>query len=137
MTDFKKIFIDTAPIIYYLQKNELYYDTIRCFWQKHEFATYLTSTITLTEYLIYPYRQKNIKLIQNFFSFIENMDIEIIDIDTDIAKKAALIRAEYPFFKTMDSLQLATACCSGCDLFLTNDKQLRQFTEIKCKLLAE
>ena len=26
MTDFRKIFIDTAPIIYYLQNNELYYN---------------------------------------------------------------------------------------------------------------
>lgn len=32
----------------------------------------------------------------------------------------------------MDALQLSTACLTGCDLFLTNDKQLRQFTEIKC-----
>ena len=43
-----------------------------------------------------------------------------------------LIRAEYKFFKSMDALQLATACINKCDLFLTNDKQLKQFKEIKC-----
>ena len=32
----------------------------------------------------------------------------------------------------MDSLQLAVAVCTGCDTFLTNDKQLRQFREINC-----
>jgi len=37
----------------------------------------------------------------------------------------------------MDALQLATACVIGCDLFLTNDKQLRQFREIKCITLDE
>ena len=31
----------------------------------------------------------------------------------------------------MDALQLAAAVISGCNAFLTNDKQLRQFMEIK------
>ena len=41
------------------------------------------------------------------------------------------------FFKTMDALQLSTACISGCDLFLTNDKQLKQFKEITCITVDE
>ena len=65
------------------------------------------------------------------------MDIEIKGIDKAIAEKAAQIRAEYKFFKTMDALQLATACLSGCDLFLTNDKQLKQFKEIDCITVEE
>ena len=32
----------------------------------------------------------------------------------------------------MDALQLATAVQEDCDVFLTNDKQLCQFKEIKC-----
>ena len=51
--------------------------------------------------------------------------------------KAAQIRAEYKGFKAMDALQIATACLSGCDLFLTNDKQLKQFKEVKCITVAE
>lgn len=69
--------------------------------------------------------------------FIEGMDIELRSIDKEIAGKAARIRAEFKFFKTMDALQLATACLSGCDLFLTNDKQLKQFKEIKCITVEE
>ncbi len=37
----------------------------------------------------------------------------------------------------MDALQLATACLTGCDLFLTNDKQLKQFKEMKCVMVDE
>ena len=58
--------------------------------------------------------------------------MEIVEINQEIAKKAAQIRAEYKGFTGMDALQLAAACLSGCDLFLTNDKQLKQFKEIKC-----
>ena len=76
-------------------------------------------------------------MIDAFYSFIDGMDIKIRSIDKEIAEKAAKIRAEYRFFKTMDALQLATACITGCDLFLTNDKQLRQFREIKCITVEE
>ena len=55
----------------------------------------------------------------------------------DIAVKAAQIRADYKYFKAMDALQLATACVNGCDLFLTTDSQLTQFTEIKCATIAD
>lgn len=37
----------------------------------------------------------------------------------------------------MDCLQLATACVQQCDLFLTNDKQLRQFGELKCMVIDD
>ena len=63
--------------------------------------------------------------------------MEMIEISQEIANKASQIRAEYKGFKAMDAIQLATACIMGCDLFLTNDKQLRQFKEIKCITVDE
>lgn len=93
--------------------------------------------VTVTEYLTYPYQQNDMKMINSFYSFIEDMEIEIKNIDKRIAEKAAKIRAEYKFFKSMDALQLATACINKCDLFLTNDKQLKQFKEIKCVTVDE
>lgn len=137
MTDFKKVFIDTAPIIYYLQSSELYYNNMKAFWKEYNECDYVTSTITITEYLTYPYRQEDMKLINSFYAFINDMDIQVKSIDGRIAEKAAQIRAEYKFFKTMDALQLVTACIMGCDLFLTNDKQLRQYKEIKCVIVDE
>ncbi len=137
MTDSKKIFLDTAPIIYYLQNSELYFENMKRFWNKYIEYDFVTSAITVTEYLTYPYRQDDLKLINAFYSFVDSMDIQICNIDKKIAEKAAQIRAEYKFFKTMDALQLATACIMNCDLFLTNDKQLKQFNEIKCITVDE
>ena len=137
MTEFKKIFLDTSPIVYYLENSELYYIFMKNFWNKYENSDYITSTVTMTEYLTYPYQQNNLRLINAFYDFIDGMEIEVRNIDKIIAKKAAQIRAKYRFFKTMDALQLATACLSGCDLFLTNYRQLKQFTEIECILVAE
>ena len=137
MTDIKKIFLDTSPIIYYLQGTEPYYSYMKKFWKDYVHCDYVTSVVTITEYLTYPYRQNDMKMINSFYSFMEDMEIEVKNIDKRIAEKAAKIRAEYKFFKTMDALQLAAACINKCDLFLTNDKQLRQFKEIKCITIDE
>ena len=94
------------------------------------------STITCMEYLVKPYRMKDQKAIQSFWAFVEEGEVDVRPVDMRIALKAAEIRAEYKF-KAMDSLQLATACVNGCDLFLTNDKQLKQFKEISCVTVEE
>ena len=137
MTNFRKVFLDTSPVVYYLECNELYYLNMKKFWKEYGECDYVTSAVTVTEYLTYPYQQNNLKLINAFYAFVNGMDIEIKSIDKTIADKAAQIRAEYKFFKTMYALQLATACLSRCDLFLTNDKQLKQFKEIKCITVDE
>lgn len=103
----------------------------------YEDCDYITSTVTIAEYLIYPFHQQKHKKHLLILSYSVDMDIEIKSIDKTIAEKAAQIRAEYKFFKTMDALQLATACLSECDLFLMNDKQLKQFKEINCITVVE
>ncbi len=137
MTGYKKIFLDTSPIVYYLEKTDSYYLQMKKFFIGHGDCDLVTSTVTVTEYLTYPYQQHNSNAINAFYSFIDGMDIEIKNIDKVVAEKAAQIRAEYKYFKTMDALQLAAACLSGCDLFLTNDKQLKQFKEIRCITVGE
>lgn len=142
MIDYKKIFIDTAPFIYFIEKNEdnpQYFDKMKRFFMecyKNEVSLY-TSVITMEEYFVFPYRQNELKYIDSFEKLLINLDIRVSKIDKPIAKKAAQIRAEYKSFKAMDALQLSTACMSGCDLFLTNDKQLKQFKEITCITVDE
>ena len=65
------------------------------------------------------------------------MEINVIDINKEIAEKSALIKSQYKFFKTADSLQLASALAYNCDLFITNDKQLRQFSDIETLVLDD
>ena len=71
MTDFKKIFLDTSPIAYYLEKSELYYLNMKRFWKEYDICDYVTSTVTVAEYLTYPYQQNNLSLVNAFNSFME------------------------------------------------------------------
>lgn len=142
MTDYKKVFVDTAPFIYFIEKNEnhpQYYNKIKNFFSKGYEADkkFVTSVITMEEYFVFPYRNKIYSFIDMFNRLVETTDMEIVEVNQKIAKKAAEIRAEYKDFKAMDAIQLASAYITGCDLFLTNDKQLRQFKEIKCITVDE
>ena len=67
MKDSKKIFFDTAPIIYYLQESDLYFNTMISFLRQNRDGDYVISAITATEYLTYPFRENDEKLINDFY----------------------------------------------------------------------
>ena len=97
----------------------------------------VTSAITVEEYLVYPYLSGKMDFVHNFKNFIEYMGIEIIDINSEIAEQAAKIRGQYQGFKAMDALLIASALAGECDMFFTNDKQLRQEKEIPCMTMED
>ena len=117
MTGFKRVFIDTAPIIYFLENSSQYMEAMEKFFAKcvKEHMQIVTSTLTVEEYLVSPYSNGKIDYIDNFKKFIDYMDIEVVDID----------------------LQIATAVVKKCDMFFTNDKQLRQEKEIPCMTVED
>lgn len=134
MTGFKRVFIDTAPIIYYLENSSQYMNSIKKFFAacvKSDIQI-VTSTITVEEYLVLPYLNGRMELVENFKCFIDYMNMEVVEINFRIAERGAKIRGRYKSFKAMDALQIATAIESGCDMFFTNDKQLRQERELPC-----
>ena len=139
MTEFKCVFVDTSPIIYYLENNALYVELIKRFFTKclEENIQIVTSAITVEEYLVFPYSSGKMEFADNFKRFIDYMGIKVVDIDSNIAEQGAKIRGRYKNFKAMDALQIATAIVSGCDMFFTNDKQLRQEKELPCMTMDD
>ena len=53
-----------------------------------------------------------------------------------MALTAAGIRSEYPGYKSMDALQLASALAAHADVFYTNDKQLLSYKNDKMKVVG-
>lgn len=127
---YSKIYLDTSPVIYYLQEKDDYYDKVELFLRENDSARYVSSVLTLSEFYTYVYRYKEESLSQSFKDFIKNTYMTITPVDETIADKAARIRGEFKGFKMVDALHLATAVIQGCDVFLTNDNQLCQFKEI-------
>ena len=139
MTDFKRVFIDTAPIIYFLENSSIYMESMKKFFTRcmKEHIQIVTSTLTIEEYLVSPYSKGKLEYVDNFKRFIEYMNIEVVDIDSSIAEQGAKIRGQYKNFKAMDALQIATSIVKKCDMFFTNDKQLRQAKELPCMTMED
>ena len=139
MTDFKRVFIDTAPIIYFLENSSIYMESMKKFFTRcmKEHIQIVTSTLTIEEYLVQPYSKGKLEYVDNFKRFIEYMNIEVVDIDSSIAEQGAKIRGQYKNFKAMDALQIATSIVKKCDMFFTNDKQLRQEKELPCMTMED
>ena len=137
MTD-SKVFLDTSPLIYLLDEDANFGEKTKIILSSlsEQEVTFVTSVITCTEYLVVPYRKGNRLRIEAFWELIADYPIILYSVTQQVAMKAAEIKAQYQF-KTMDSLQLAVACLEGCSMFLTNDKQLCQFREISCQMVAE
>lgn len=133
-----RVFLDTTPLIYLLDNDANFCaKTARILsLLESKNSTFISSVVTCTEYLVIPYRMENTEKIEAFWELIVNCPIILYPITKNIADKAAKIRSEY-HFKTMDSLQLAAACLENCDIFLTNDKELTKFKEVRCVTVEE
>ena len=137
MTDFKKVFFDTAPFIYYLEDDGDFYAKAEKLFTESRNADFVTSTVTVGEYLTGAFKNEDEQNASDFKDIITNYDFEVIPISWDIAEEAARIRAKYKGFKMMDSLQLAMAKISCCDAFISNDLQLKQYSDVKVLIVDE
>ncbi len=135
----KTVFLDTAPLIYYIQENRNYSPILNKLFLANSKGEFLfqTSVITLLEVLVHPMRENEQLLVEEYQNILCNSrSIHIIDITTDIAIKAATLRAKYGL-KTPDSIQVATSLSASADYFLTNDIRLKGIGEIEILVLDD
>lgn len=135
----KTVFLDTAPLIYYIEENRNYSSILNKLFLANSKGEFLfqTSVITLLEVLVHPMRENEHQLVEEYQNILCNSpSIEIIDLTIDIAIKAASLRAKYGL-KTPDSIQVATALNASSEFFLTNDIRLKAISEIEILILDE
>jgi predicted nucleic acid-binding protein len=97
----------------------------------------VTSTITLLECLVQPFRSKSIDLAARYKTLFRNFPhLSVIPVSEEIAEKAAGLRAQYQL-KTPDAIQIATAMICDSYVFLTNDEDLPKIKEIPIWRLSD
>jgi predicted nucleic acid-binding protein len=129
--------LDTAPLIYFVERNEIYLTLVRSFFQaidRGEFQA-VTSTLTLTEVLVHPIRSNNLELAGQYRDIIlESDNLLTIPISVEISEIAARLRATSNL-RTPDALQIATALQGGASFFLTNDIRLAAVPDLEVIVL--
>ena len=135
----KVVYLDTAPLIYFIEGHSTYQAILASlfgFNDKGGFS-FITSTVTLLEVLVKPLREGQTAVAQQYRDILTNAQgIEIVDITSAIAEQAALLRARYNL-RTPDAIQLATSIEVGADYFLTNDNRLKQVVEVTVVTVSE
>lgn len=123
----KIVYLDSSPLIYYLEKNQRYFEQVARIFESFDAGDFIfiTSTITLAEVFTFPHQEKKIQESYNYF-FSESSPIIILPVGIEEAKAAADIRRVYKL-KTPDAIHLATASEYHADFFFTNDSD---FTKI-------
>lgn len=132
-----RLFLDTAPVIYYIERNPQYFALASVVFDHIVNRTPMgvASSVTLAECLVLPYQLGQTQLQQDFIELLTETDsIEFVEIDQTIALQAAQIRARYNL-QLPDAFQVAVALAAGCEAFLTNDVIFRRVTELQVLVL--
>ena len=132
-------FIDAAPLIYIIEGHPEFADNVINFISESltQGDSFITSVITIMEFGVKPEKENRKDIINKFHEFLSKINMQIEDVDKEIATKAYQLRAKYQFLKSMDALQIATALIANCDEFLTNDRKLSEIEETSIKLIEE
>ena len=134
------VFIDTAPIIYYIEAHPQYgplaKEVVDSFRSGKLIA--LSSVITLVEVLPKPVESGDEELAKKFSKFLKTgKNISLLEISSDIAELAGNMRGRYSSLRAMDAIQIAVSINAGADAFVTNDAKLKQIDELKVIVLKE
>ncbi|HLZ10745.1 MAG TPA: PIN domain-containing protein [Chloroflexota bacterium] len=131
--------VDTAPVIYFIEGNPHFDDTVRSVFEHFGQAnlTDITSVITLAEVLVQTHARQD-KHLQDHYReiLLRSNDFQTLPIDPAAADRAAEWRARY-HLRLPDALQLAVALNAGCEAFLTNDRVFQHVTDLRVLILAD
>lgn len=135
----ERIGLDTNVFIYFLEDHPRYGAWCASLFARIEGGhnPAVTSTVTLLELLVHPYREQKEDLAQRIFALTSTYPrIEWVPVSMNLADQAAELRARYRL-STPDAIQLATAIGYRATRFYGNDRSLRRVKEIECLIVDD
>lgn len=135
----RRIGLDTSVFVYAVEAHAKYIGLVTPIfhWIQAPSGSAVTSTITMTEALVRPYRLSNLPLVKEFHALLVSYPhLHWIAPTLEIADRAAHIRADHNL-KTPDAIQAATAILSNVTGFVSNDSIFRRLTGLDVLILDE
>jgi predicted nucleic acid-binding protein len=97
----------------------------------------MTSTITMLEVLVQPYRDSDQERVDSFYALLSTYPhFRWVDTSLQIADRAAQLRAKFNL-KTPDAIQAATAIASAATGFISNDPIFRRLPDLQIMILDD
>jgi predicted nucleic acid-binding protein len=131
-----RIYSDSVILIYYLEGDASFKARatarLGALWAAGDIV--VISDLVRLECRVRPIRLGDATALSQYDGLFARANVERVAITTAVFDRATAIRATSSF-SLADSLHLAAAVEGGCDLFLTNDSRLSQFTDILVEAL--
>lgn len=141
---YRRVALDTCPIIYYLQEHPRYINLVNNLFSlmARGSITGVISAVSLIEVLVKPIRDQQMDLaVQYRDNLLSAPYLQFYPLEERISEKTAVLRAKYygngKKLKVPDAVQLATAVCAEADLFITNDSNFRELTEVEILIIED
>ncbi len=135
----KKVYFDANIFIYTLEAVEPWDVQLNDVFSgllAGEF-TAVTSSLSLTECLILPFRRNNMELVKTFReAILPSYYLDVVPISDKILLSTANIRAQKNL-KLPDAIHAATALTQKCTTLLTNDEGFKRVPNIDVLLLSD
>jgi predicted nucleic acid-binding protein len=131
------IAIDTSPFIYHFQEHPRYRAATAAIFAAVERGRPMavTSTVTMLELLVKPFKDQNIELVNTIYSLASRYpNLLWVEPSLAVAERAAQLRARYNL-RTPDAIQAATAIVSHATGLITNDAALARVEHLDVLLL--
>ncbi len=129
-----RVYFDSAPLIYLVEGIPPYAEKLAQRLSSEEIVQ-VCSDLTRLECRVKPLRDGEAALLAAFDSYFAEIITETIPLTRAVIDRATKLRANFGF-KTPDAIHLACAIVAKCDLFLTNDNQLKKQNEIAIELVG-
>jgi len=128
-----RIYLDTAPVIYAVENVPLYAPVIDARLSVPG-VVLVVSDLTRLECRVKPMREGNAALLKDFDDYFQEAVEQTVVLSREVMDRATEVRARYGF-RTPDAIHLAAAVLSQCEVFLTNDRRLANFTGIAIEVV--
>jgi len=130
--------LDAGVIIGFLDADDSHHDTARAALSNaldHGDQLFMAAS-ALADCLVGPARrgQQAIELVR---TVIDRLPVSVVDLDTEIATRAAILRARHRTLKLPDALVIATATTSGAGQLITTDRKWPTAKAMKLPVVIE
>jgi predicted nucleic acid-binding protein len=130
--------LDTAVFIYFIEEHPDFLPLVEPVFAGIDAGRWegVTSTLTLLETLVVPFRAGNARLAEQYESLLaRGRGLRLVELDRSLLRAAAHLRARHRI-RTPDALQLTAALAAGCTAFVTNDRRLPDIPGLRILDLA-
>jgi predicted nucleic acid-binding protein len=118
--------LDTAIFIYFIEEHPTFLPVVEPLFVAADRGQLelVTSTLTLLETLVVPYRGGDMALADRYEALLtRSRGVRLVEIDRPLLRRTAYLRARTRV-RTPDGLQLAAALATRCTTYVTNDRDV-------------